>query len=352
MTIINETSYRVRSHKETLVILEQYKNLAGITRLADITNLDYTGLPVFTAIRPRAKSLSTSQGKGITKNAAKCSALMEAIEVYFAENLSPEVLNKSIYDLSKTNLSYINPNNLNNRVTYTNDIESINWVKVSSMKYGNSILAPFPEFSLNSFLKEVLIYSPNTTGLSGGNTYEEALLHSLLEIIERESTDSHLEVKDIKNDLLNKINQFFECKIFYKQNSYEIPSFEALIKSKSPFDNQIIFKGSGCHLDKKIAINRALIEAIQSRVTIIAGSRDDIVDSKYEDLDFGWDLNVDHCSFNAIPNYSCNDIQNGINFIFEKTLKSDKDIIVFKYHDEDICILKSKIIATDFINNV
>lgn len=351
MTICNETSYRIRSFKETLVILERYKNLAGITRLADITNLDYTGLPVFTAVRPRAKSLSTSQGKGITKNAAKCSALMEAIEVYFAENLSPQILNKSIYDLSKTNFPYIHPNNLNNRVIYTNDQENANWVNVSSIKYG-SIMAPFPEFSLNSFLREVLIYSPNTTGLSGGNTYQEALLHSLLEIIERESTDFHFEVTDIKNDILSKLNLFFECKILYKQNSYEIPSFEALLKSKNPFDNQIIFKGSGCHLDKSIALNRAITEAIQSRVTIIAGSRDDIINSKYEDSELGWDLNVDYCTFKDIPNYSFNDINNGIKYISEKTVKSGKDIIVFNYHEEDICILKSKIISTDFINNV
>jgi len=353
MSIIKtKTSIRVRCYKETLVILESYKKLAGITRLADISNLDYTGIPVFTAIRPRAKSLSTSQGKGLTKNSAKCSALMEAIEVYFAENLSPEIQDKSIYDLNRKKLPYIDPSNLNNLVVYTDDRENVNWVNVCSLKSGNRILAPFPEFSLDSFLKEVLIYSPNTTGLSGGNTYEEALLHSLLEIIERESNDFEMEIGDIENNLLNKINHFFECKIYYKRNSYEIPSFEVLIKSKNPFDNQIIFKGNGCHLDKTIALNRALTEAIQSRVTIIAGSRDDILNSKYDCSDSGWFFNISSCSFNDIPDYAPIDINNGINYIYDKTVKSDKDIIVFKYHEEDICILKSKIISTDFIKNV
>lgn len=351
MTIINKTSYRVRRHTETLEILDKYRSLAGVTRLADITNLDYTGIPVFTAIRPRAKSLSTSQGKGLTKNAAKCSALMEALEVYFAENISPEIMNKSIYDLNNSELAYISPNNLNSVVIYTDDKENVNWVKVSSVISGKSILAPFPEFSLNSYLKEVLIYSPNTTGLAGGNTYKEALLHSLLEIIEREPTYFEIEVKNIKNNLIQKINDFFECKILYKKNHYEIPTFEVLLKSKNPFDNQVIFKGSGCHFDKKIALNRALTEAIQSRVTIIAGSRDDIINSKYEYSDCNWVLSVDYCNFNDIPDCSMNNIESGVNFIYEKVIKLDKDIIVFKYYEEDICILKSKIVSTDFINN-
>lgn len=352
MTIINKTSYRIRSETETLDILDKYKKLSGITRLADITNLDYTGLPVYTAIRPGAKSLSTSQGKGLTKNAAKCSALMEAIEVYYAENLSPELLNKSIYDLNTGHKSYVAPNHLNNAVIYTNDKENLDWVHASSALSGKIILVPFPEFSLNSYLKEVLIYSPNTTGLAGGNTYKEALLHSLLEVIEREPTDFEIEVDDIKSNLLSKINVFFDYKIIYKKNRYEIPSFEVLIKSKNPFDNQVIFKGNGCHLNKKIALNRAITEALQSRVTIIAGSRDDILNSKYESLDVCWTINIGHCSFRDIGDYSINDIDKGVNFIFEKALKYNQDVIVFKYHDEDICILKSKIISADFINNV
>lgn len=352
MTIINKTSYRVRCDTETLGILNKYRALAGITRLADITNLDYTGLPVFTAIRPSARSLSTSQGKGLTKNAAKCSALMEAVEVYFAENLSPDLLNISISELNNSNLMYVAPNNLNNRVIYTDENENINWVKAGSALSGKCILIPFPECSLNSHLKEVLIYSPNTTGLSGGNTYKEALLHSLLEVIEREPTNSEMEVNGIKSALLNKINDFFECKIIYKKNRYEIPSFEVLLKSKIPFDNQVIFKGNGCHLNKKIALNRAITEAVQSRVTIIAGSRDDILDSKYDSSDISWNLNIEHCCYNDLPDYSINDIDNGVNFIFEKALKYNHDVIVYRYHEEDICILKSKIISTDFINNV
>ena len=40
--------------------------------------------------------------------------------------------------------------------------------------------------------------------------------------------------------------------------------------------------GSGCHLSADIALSRALTEAAQSRLTVIAGSRDDLFRSTYE----------------------------------------------------------------------
>src|ERR1700722_5426568 len=40
--------------------------------------------------------------------------------------------------------------------------------------------------------------------------------------------------------------------------------------------------GSGTHLAKDIALSRALTEAIQSRATIITGSRDDVFPELYE----------------------------------------------------------------------
>ena len=60
---------------------------AGITRIAELTGLDTIGIPVFAAIRPMGKSLSTQQGKGVTPLAAKVSALMESLETFSAENL-------------------------------------------------------------------------------------------------------------------------------------------------------------------------------------------------------------------------------------------------------------------------
>ena len=53
-----------------------------------ITGLDTLGIPVFAAIRPMGRSLSTQQGKGLTPEAARISALMESLETFTAEQAS------------------------------------------------------------------------------------------------------------------------------------------------------------------------------------------------------------------------------------------------------------------------
>src|SRR5882724_1943168 len=60
---------------------------AGITRVAEVTNLDRIGIPVALAVRPNSRSLSVSQGKGIRREQAVLSAVMEALELAAAERL-------------------------------------------------------------------------------------------------------------------------------------------------------------------------------------------------------------------------------------------------------------------------
>src|SRR5437764_448852 len=43
------------------------------------------------------------------------------------------------------------------------------------------------------------------------------------------------------------------------------------------------FHGSGCHADRIVALNRALTEAAQTRLTYIAGIRDDLSPAEYEE---------------------------------------------------------------------
>lgn len=347
-----EPSFRTRDYVETLDILNQFKKLVGITRLADLTHLDYTGLPVYTAIRPRAKSLTTSQGKGLTISAAKCSALMESIEVYFAEELVPEVINKSEVDLTQEKIPFIPLNHLAKSVCYLNQLQKISWVNAKLLLSGNTVLAPFAEYSLNSYLEEVLVYSPDTTGLAGGNNFKEALLHGILEVIERQSTENEVEIINIENALYKKIIQLFECRINYKENIYGIPSFEVLLKSKNPFENQILFKGNGCHLNKKIALNRALSEAIQSRVTTIAGSRDDIVDTKYDTENIQFPSGINKKEFDDLLDCSIETIDEALPFLYEKIQQSNQDIMIYTYYDKEICILKVKLISIGLISNV
>lgn len=339
-----ETSFRICDYFETLERLSQFKKSAGITRLADLTYLDYTGLPVYTAIRPKAKSLTTSQGKGLTVEAAKCSALMESIEVFFAEELKPEVTNKSERDLIQDNIPFIPINYLATSVHYTNPLEKINWVKAKLLFSERTVLAPFSEYSLNSYLEEVLVYSPDTTGLAGGNSFEEALLHGILEVIERQPVAQEFELECIEDNFYQKITQFFACSVYGKENIYGVPSFEVLIRARNSWENQTYFKGNGCHLNKKIALNRALTEAVQSRVTVIAGSRDDIIDTKYDADNIQLPPQMKKKKFSDLLDYSLESIDEALHLLYEKIKQQNQELLIYKYYDNELCVLKVKLI--------
>src|SRR5438552_592107 len=71
-------THRARSPRATLARMRPLMKRLGITRLACLTGLDAVGVPVWAAIRPNGRSLSTSQGKGLSDDAAAVSALMES----------------------------------------------------------------------------------------------------------------------------------------------------------------------------------------------------------------------------------------------------------------------------------
>ena len=80
---------RCREPARTLELIAPLLGRFGITRLADITGLDFLGVPVAQAVRPGAATVTVSQGKGATRAAAMVSAAMEAIELSCAENAVP-----------------------------------------------------------------------------------------------------------------------------------------------------------------------------------------------------------------------------------------------------------------------
>ncbi|MFE3151217.1 hypothetical protein ACFXJ6_31875 [Streptomyces sp. NPDC059218] len=80
---------RARRPEQTWQAVAGHLPEYGITRVADLTGLDVIGLPVWTAIRPASRTLSTSQGKGASDLLAKLSAVMEAIELWHVEQPLP-----------------------------------------------------------------------------------------------------------------------------------------------------------------------------------------------------------------------------------------------------------------------
>jgi ribosomal protein S12 methylthiotransferase accessory factor YcaO len=73
---------RERTAEEALDRLKPLLPEFGITRIADVTGLDTIGIPVMTVVRPLARSLSVSQGKGLRKNSPFCRASWRALRCF------------------------------------------------------------------------------------------------------------------------------------------------------------------------------------------------------------------------------------------------------------------------------
>src|SRR5271168_1445741 len=71
---------RVTSPEETERRVVPLLTRLPVTRIADLTPLDEIRLPVFTAVTPLARDLTTHMGKGTDATSARVSALMEAVE--------------------------------------------------------------------------------------------------------------------------------------------------------------------------------------------------------------------------------------------------------------------------------
>lgn len=130
-------------------------------------------------------------------------------------------------------------------------------------------------------------YERSTTGLASGNTLEEATLHGLLEVLERDSIamnracDESLRVED--DSLPAPFREWAKMwrrlsvnlMVRFVPNEFGLPCFDAVLHDTGSVDVNLS-GGSGLHLDRRIALARAVCEAAQSRLGLIHGGRDDV----------------------------------------------------------------------------
>ncbi|WP_458404957.1 YcaO-related McrA-glycine thioamidation protein [Methanobrevibacter sp.] len=291
-------THRVIAPKKTIEINEDKLKTAGITRIADITDLDRIGLPVYTAIRPTAQEggVSVYGGKGISKDHARASAMMEGFERYSAERQDgDEGIVKTVDEIS-TYGNYINPKSLNLPKEFEKkDINNINleWSEVHDLVSDedyfiptNAIFHPYiPDSNVESLFKS------NTNGLASGNVLEEAILHGIFEVIERDAWSifelthknySQINLDSIESEIVNEtIEKFTSNGINIKLMDFtadiDVPTIAASADDTVTRDAGLLTLGIGTHLDPEVAILRALTEVAQSRATQINGAREDTV---------------------------------------------------------------------------
>ncbi len=295
-------SYRGGTHRAvppevTLARITPLLPRFGITRLADVTGLDRLGIPTYCAIRPTAKSVQVSNGKGLRRVDAQVSALMEAIELAVSEEPpAPLVVRASPAELQSEGRRF----NLDVPLELRRDGPAagrIEWVQGTELMGGEALLLPAAVPWLRA--RQVVQFSSN--GLASGNTLVEATLHALYEILERHvlaglfdgsrlefSRASVLAPADAPADSVRSLDERIAAAgvrlVLLRANTpLALHSFMAVILDRDPFASvTAVNLGYGAHLSPIVAATRAITEAAQARLTFIHGSREDLRKDQYQ----------------------------------------------------------------------
>src|SRR5215204_6082209 len=167
-------STRVISLDSTLAKIIPICKDIGVTRISDITYMDKLYIPNFSAILPNTEdSIWVYSGKGITKQHAKVSALMESIERYCSlpSTYSKNFIHGTYSELSKIYNKVLHPNEVVEPVEpIYNDKESIiDYVLGFDLLKNEEVLVPaqlvFAKFYAKSPSINTFLYS-HTNGLA------------------------------------------------------------------------------------------------------------------------------------------------------------------------------------------
>jgi YcaO-like protein with predicted kinase domain len=287
--------HRTRSPQDTLEAVLPHKKQFGITRIANVTGLDRIGIPVALVTRPNSKSVAVSQGKGASLEAAKVSAVMEAIELWHAENMHRPMVFASSQQVHHFGAA-IDVTRLPS-VVYSRFSETrrFHWVEGFDVASSTRIYIPnelvHAEYAYPALPGEGC-FPASTNGLASGNHPLEAICHGIYEVIERDALTvwyhlpavgreaTRLDISSVDDDLCLELVSHIEhagllVAVWDVTSDVGIATFLCLIADQSNPDSHIGL-GSGTHSAREVALTRALSEAAQTRMNYITGSRDDL----------------------------------------------------------------------------
>lgn len=256
-------------------------------------------MPVWQAIRPLGRALSVHQGKGRTDEQAQLSALGEAAESHAAEMLRPDIFDISHADLQK-HKHVVNLLHLRAREGRVPDVHKIrHWTQMIDARTGEPVFVPHACVSLDYTLAADPDLDRSSTGLGAGMSWDQAISKGLFECLERDALGNWLRcasvlriAREIERDtlpsgwgdpwteILSQLN--IHLRIF---SIPSVTSVATIVCSLRPAGRNAPVTlptfGSACTPDPESALFAAFAEAVQSRLTLIAAARDDVMPAEY-----------------------------------------------------------------------
>ena len=280
------TGIRTIPPEETLKRVIPLLEKAGMDPLEDITDRDNLGIPVYSIYRKRTAkgTFGNYNGKGATPEQAKASAVMEAMERYSAEQReSDEVAYGTLQQMRDSGMPYVEPADLILPARVMGMVESaeIAWTECYDILRGEDVWVPacavfypyYPDGDLQ-------LFRFHTNGIASGNTIEEAILHAMFEVIERDAwsiaesfnrTNADIIVDDEDSVPGRLLKQFrdagIEINLKDLTTDVGVTTIGASSDDVRTKDPEMLDIGVGTHPNPEIAAIRALTEVAQSRTT-------------------------------------------------------------------------------------
>ena len=288
-----DTSLRSRPSTETAEVADKLRHRLGVTHVLNVTQLDHLGLPVFMSLRPAGQLAQVHSGKGMSPEDAFTGALMEAVEYAACESASASA---EVQRLSLTALRQQWPAGLDLAdfapllgVVHTprTRMHSVTCELLQARRHlplpAELVLMPAPR------QRGERLFGSSSNGLASGNTLEEATLHALLEVIERDTVALHIARDGSRALITSSLPQPFDTlsrawrrrgvwlHVRYLPNDMGLPCFEAgFHEPNATLASTVLSRGWGLHFDRRIALSRAICEAAQSRLSVILANRPEI----------------------------------------------------------------------------
>lgn len=342
-------THRIVAPEQTLARVSPFLPIMGITRVANVTGLDDVGIPVVMVTRPNSRSISVSQGKGVTLAAAKASGVMESIESYHAERITLPLKYASHEELRWTHRT-VDVSRLPRLATgaFTPHTAML-WIEGEDLIAGGPKWVPFEMVHLNFTLPLPPgsgSFLAGSNGLASGNSPTEATGHAITELVERDAAtlwrlrgaeaqdDTRIEPDTVADPVCRSLLDRFDSAgvdvgLWDITSDIGLPAVLCRIVTRedSPQHSIRPALGMGCHVAREVALSRALTEAAQSRLTFIAGARDDMPRAEYErHLDpthhARWKQRIvasrGRRDFNTVPTFSGRTIEDDVTFQIDR----------------------------------
>lgn len=292
-------THRTTTPENTLARVASIAQQIGITRVGNVTGLDRIGIPVTVAVRPNSRSFSVSQGKGLLLSDALASATMEAIELFHGEDLRERAIVASYRQLSAASPT-ISPASLCGTGLPLPEQTEIAWMEGCDLLGSEACWVPWEvvhtDYTLpTSHSGENLL--SGTNGLASGNHLSEAISSAICELVERDAvalwhardlrarSRCRLDFASVTDEDCRSLFEMYNKagitpRLWNVTSDIGIPAFICDIPAPTEDPSVALrrFRGAGCHPSRAVALARAMTEAAQTRLTYIAGIRDDLQD--------------------------------------------------------------------------